>query len=185
MGQHDEFSQANDGKIHRIEYGAGFEMFDNDKDGFIRKAEFEGACAPRFSFDMLDADGDGRITNEEYVKGFDMIDENRDGVITGWRCHCVRSTDCLFGVCHHNSGYNSMGACDNPRPCPAGNYSSTGRNEAGDKACRLCDSGKYASSAGLSSCVCVFACVTVCVRLKCERVLAVGSRIYTILVRSS
>jgi hypothetical protein len=164
-GQHNEFLQARDGIIHRTEYQAGFGMFDIDQDGFIRKAEFEGACAPRFSFDVLDADGDGRITVEEYVKGFDMIDENRDGVITGWQCHCVRRTECVNAQCFHNNGYDSVGTCNDPLPCPTGDYSSTGRNEEGDNACRPCDSGKYASIAGLSSCVCACVCHNVCERL--------------------
>jgi len=38
--------------------------------------------APRFSFDVLDADGDGEITAAEYRRGFDMIDQNKDGFIT-------------------------------------------------------------------------------------------------------
>ena len=37
---------------------------------------------PKFSFDVLDADGDGNITKEEYQKAFDLIDQNKDGFIT-------------------------------------------------------------------------------------------------------
>jgi len=37
---------------------------------------------PKFSFDVLDADGDGKITKEEYSKGFDLIDQDKDGFIT-------------------------------------------------------------------------------------------------------
>jgi hypothetical protein len=48
--------------------------------------------------------------------------------------------------------------CPDPPPCPAGTYSGTGKIEAGFKACRSCDAGKYASSAGLSSCVGVWVC---------------------------
>jgi Ca2+-binding EF-hand superfamily protein len=55
---------------------------DFDGDGYINKDEFSRAVTPRFSFDVLDADGDGEITAAEYRKGFDMIDQNRDGFIT-------------------------------------------------------------------------------------------------------
>ena len=66
---------------------------------------------------------------------------------------------CTGGVCDRWG--DDFGSCPEPAPCPAGTYSGTGKNEAGDKACRPCDAGKYTPNTGLSSSVCV--CVCVCV----------------------
>jgi hypothetical protein len=56
---------------------------------------------------------------------------------------------CTGGVCDRWG--DDFGSCSEPAPCPAGTYSGTGKNEAGVKACRPCDTGKYASNTGLSS----------------------------------
>jgi hypothetical protein len=60
---------------------------------------------------------------------------------------CTWKADCDYRYCRHWTD-----TCPAPKPCPAGNWSGDGNNGAGDKACRPCEAGKYASSAGSSNC---------------------------------
>ena len=46
-------------------------------------------AGPKFSFDLLDADGDGRITRVEYEAGFKILDTNKDGKISEAEFGCA------------------------------------------------------------------------------------------------
>jgi hypothetical protein len=69
-----------------------------------------------------------------------------------WRAYCGYNLDIevgrYWGCYRWSSGYPPPW-CGDPQACPAGQYSiGGGKNGGGDYACRSCDAGKYASTAG-------------------------------------
>ncbi len=67
----------------------------------------------------------------------------------------------LWAECYGIFSNQNHPHCPDPPPCPTGTYSADGLNGGGVKACSSCDAGKYASTAGLSPCVCARAHVRV------------------------
>jgi hypothetical protein len=69
-----------------------------------------------------------------------------------WRAYCGYNLDIevgrYWGCYRWSSGYPPPW-CGDPQACPAGQYSiGGGKNGGADYACRSCDAGKYASTAG-------------------------------------
>jgi len=48
--------------------------------------------------------------------------------------------------------YNCAGCCPEPPACPTGSYSGDGKYGGGEKGCRFCEAGKYASSSASTVC---------------------------------
>jgi Ca2+-binding EF-hand superfamily protein len=60
-----------DGKITKEEYEKGFDLIDQDKDGFITEVEFKSVSSYWIvTVKLLDKDGDGKISRSEWNAAF-------------------------------------------------------------------------------------------------------------------
>jgi len=75
----------------------GFDLIDQDKDGFITEVEFKSVSSCWIvTVKLLDKDGDGKISRSEWNAGFALFDRDGDGKINKREFYIVSGSGSVF-----------------------------------------------------------------------------------------